>query len=66
MDWFLRAGRSNNDMYAGRQNPFNRMDRPLNHDGVNFQVVSCPLNQGRAESRPCQNMEWGRQLIPLQ
>ncbi len=58
MDWFVWAGRTNNNAYTGQENLFNRIDRPLNHYGLNFQVASCPLDQGRTESQPYKNMEW--------
>jgi len=37
---------------------FNRIDRPLNHYGLTYQVVTCPLDQGRTESQPSKNFEW--------
>src|SRR5512140_1869357 len=58
MDWFVWAGRTNNNIYTGQANLFNRIDRPLNHYGLNYQVVSCPLDQGRSESQPNKNYEW--------
>ena len=58
MDWFVWAGRTNNNRYTGQQNLFNRIDRPLNHYGLNYAVVTCPLDQGRTESQPYKNMEW--------
>jgi prepilin-type N-terminal cleavage/methylation domain-containing protein len=58
MDWFVWAGRTNNNLYTGQQNLFNRMDRPLNHYGLGFQVVTCPLDQGRTDSKPYRIMEW--------
>ena len=58
MDWFVWAGRTNNNIYTGQANLFNRIDRPLNHYGLNYQVVTCPLDQGRTESQPNKNMEW--------
>src|ERR1035437_5587374 len=58
MDWFVWAGRTNNNIYAGQANLFNRIDRPLNHYGLNYQVVTCPLDQGRTESQPNKNYEW--------
>ena len=36
MDWFVWAGRTNNNIYTGQQNLFNRIDRPLNHYGLNY------------------------------
>ncbi len=58
MDWFVWAGRTNNNVYTGQANLFNRIDRPLNHYGLNYQVVSCPLDQGRTASQPSKNFEW--------
>jgi len=58
MDWFVWAGRTNNNIYTGQANLFNRVDRPLNHYGLNYQVVTCPLDRGRTESQPYRNMEW--------
>ena len=58
MDWFVWAGRTNNNIYTGQANLFNRIDRPLNHYGLNYQVVTCPLDQGRTESQPSKNFEW--------
>jgi prepilin-type N-terminal cleavage/methylation domain-containing protein len=58
MDWFVWAGRTNNNIYTGQANLFNRIDRPLNHYGLNYQVVTCPLDQGRSESQPSKNYEW--------
>jgi len=58
MDWFVWAGRTNNNIYTGQANLFNRIDRPLNHYGLNYQVVTCPLDQGRTESQPNKNYEW--------
>ena len=58
MDWFVWAGRTNNNIYTGQANLFNRIDRPLNHYGLNYQVVTCPLDQGRTESQPTRTIEW--------
>ena len=58
MDWFFWAGRTNNNIYTGQANLFNRIDRPLNHYGLNYAVVTCPLDQGRTESQPHKNFEW--------
>jgi prepilin-type N-terminal cleavage/methylation domain-containing protein/prepilin-type processing-associated H-X9-DG protein len=60
MDWFVWAGRTNNNAAppSVQQNLFNRIDRPLNHYGLNFQVVTCPLDQGRTSSQPYKNFEW--------
>ena len=45
MDWFVWAGRTNNNIYTGQAGLFNRIDRPLNHYGLNYQVGTCPLDQ---------------------
>ena len=58
MDWFVWAGRTNNNIYTGQENLFNRIDRPLNHYGLTFEVVTCPLDQGRTSSQPNKNFEW--------
>lgn len=52
MEWFVWAGRTNNNLYTGQSNIFNRIDRPLNHYGLNEKVVICPLNQGRYDTLP--------------
>ena len=58
MDWFVWAGRTNNNLFTGQGNLFNRIDRPLNHYGLKHQVVSCPLDQGRSDSQPNKCSEW--------
>jgi prepilin-type N-terminal cleavage/methylation domain-containing protein len=58
MDWFVWAGRTNNNLYTGQENLFNRIDRPLNHYGLTFEVVTCPLDQGRIDSQPHKTFEW--------
>jgi prepilin-type N-terminal cleavage/methylation domain-containing protein len=58
MEWFVWAGRTNNNLYAGQGGIFNRLDRPLNHYGLNQDVVKCPRDQGRADSRPNTLYEW--------
>jgi prepilin-type N-terminal cleavage/methylation domain-containing protein len=58
MDWFVWAGRTNNNIYTGQDGLFNRIDRPLNHYGLNYQVVTCPLDQGRTSTQPYKNFEW--------
>jgi len=37
---------------------FNRIDRPLNHYGLNYAVVCCPCDPGRADSLPYRLFEW--------
>jgi prepilin-type N-terminal cleavage/methylation domain-containing protein/prepilin-type processing-associated H-X9-DG protein len=58
MDWYVWAGRTNQNFNTGQQGLFNRIDRPLNHYGLNYEVVSCPLDQGRQNSQPYRIMEW--------
>jgi prepilin-type N-terminal cleavage/methylation domain-containing protein len=58
MDWFVWAGRTNNNLYTGQGGLFNRIDRPLNHYGLTYEVVTCPLDQGRSTSQPYKNYEW--------
>lgn len=52
MEWFVWAGRTNNNLYTGQSNIFNRIDRPLNHYGLNEKIVICPVDQGRYDSLP--------------
>jgi hypothetical protein len=58
MDWYVWAGRTNQNLDTGQQGLFNRIDRPLNHYGLNYAVVSCPLDPGRADSLPHRLCEW--------
>src|SRR5258708_498796 len=58
MDWFVWAGRTNGNVYTGQSNLFNRIDRPLNYYGLNFRVVTCPLDQGRADTQSYRLAEW--------
>ena len=58
MDWYVWAGRTNGNLYTGQGGLFNRIDRPLNHYGLNYEVVTCPLDQGRADSLPHKIYEW--------
>ena len=51
MDWFVWAGRTNNNFDLAQDGMFNRIDRPLNHYGLTYQVVSCPLDQGTGTAR---------------
>ena len=66
MDWFVWAGRTNNNIYTGQQNLFNRIDRPLNHYGLNYAVVTCPLDQGRDPKPALQELRMGGQFVSLQ
>jgi prepilin-type N-terminal cleavage/methylation domain-containing protein/prepilin-type processing-associated H-X9-DG protein len=59
MEWFVWAGRTNGNLSLGQANLFNRIDRPLNHFGLNNpEVVRCPLDQGRYDSLPNPLWEW--------
>jgi prepilin-type N-terminal cleavage/methylation domain-containing protein len=58
MEWFVWAGRTNNNLYAGQGGIFNRIDRPLNHYGLTPAVVTCALDQGRADSQSHPLFEW--------
>ena len=58
MDWFVWAGRTNNNIYTGQAGLFNRIDRPLNHYGLTYKVVTCPMDQGRTSTQPNKNFEW--------
>ncbi len=58
MDWFVWGGRTNGNLSTGQQDLFNRIDRPLNHYGLNLETVSCPLDQGRVDSAPHKLWEW--------
>jgi type II secretory pathway pseudopilin PulG len=58
MDWFVWAGRTNNNRYNGQQGLFNRIDRPLNHYGLNEAVATCPLDQGRTDTQPYRLFDW--------
>ena len=58
MDWYVWAGRTNQNIYTGQQGLFNRIDRPLNHYGLNFEIVTCPLDQGRQDSVPYRVADW--------
>lgn len=58
MEWFVWAGRTNNNRFTGQQNIFNRIDRPLNHYGLNQRTVTCPLDQGRSDTEGYPLAEW--------
>ena len=51
-------GRTNANLYTGQGGIFNRMDRPLNHYGLTPAVVTCPRDQGRADTQPHTLFEW--------
>ncbi len=52
MDWYVWAGRTNQNLNTGQLGLFNRIDRPLNHYGLNFEVVTCPRDQGTQATAP--------------
>jgi prepilin-type N-terminal cleavage/methylation domain-containing protein len=58
MEWFVWAGRTNNNLSATQGGIFNRVDRPLNHYGLNEAVVTCPRDQGRADTLGHTLFEW--------
>ena len=58
MEWFIWAGRTNNNLSTGQGGLFNRTDRPLNHYGLNATVVTCPRDQGRADTQGHTLFEW--------
>jgi prepilin-type N-terminal cleavage/methylation domain-containing protein len=58
MDWFVWAGRNSNNIYTGQGNLFNRIDRPLNHYGLNEKVMICPADQGRTDTSGNRLFEW--------
>ena len=58
MEWFVWAGRTNNNLYTGQGGIFNRADRPLNHYGLTEAVVTCLRDQGRADTQPNRLFDW--------
>jgi len=58
MEWFVWAGRTNNNLNLGQGGIFNRLDRPLNHYGLREAVVTCPRDQGRSDTLPHKLVEW--------
>ena len=58
MEWFVWAGRTNNNLSNQQDGIFNRMDRPLNHYGLNESVVKCPRDQGRVDTLPHTLFDW--------
>ena len=58
MEWFVWAGRTNQNLNSGQSNLFNRIDRPLNHYGLNELVVRCPLDQGRSDTQGDPLWQW--------
>jgi hypothetical protein len=47
MEWFVWGGRTNGNYNVLQGNIFNRIDRPLNHYGLDENVVTCPFDKGR-------------------
>lgn len=58
MEWFVWAGRTNQNLDTGQGGIFNRTDRPLNYYGLNQWVVTCPLDSGRADTLPHTLFDW--------
>ncbi len=58
MEWFVWGGRTNGNLFTGQGGIFNHMDRPLNHYGLNADVVTCPLDAGRSDTLPHTLFEW--------
>ena len=58
MEWFVWAGRTNNNLSNQQGGIFNRTDRPLNHYGLNEAVVPCPRDQGRSDTLPHTLFDW--------
>lgn len=60
MEWFVWAGRTNNNMIGAQQNNiFNSTDRPLNHYGLTEDIVTCPRDQGRTVDNTIYNLfQW--------
>ncbi len=58
MEWFVWAGRATNNLDTGQGGIFNRIDRPLNHYGLNHAVVTCPRDEGRSDTQQGTLSEW--------
>ncbi len=60
MEWFVWAGRTNNNQIGSAQNNiFNKTDRPLNHYGLTEKVVTCPADMGRTTDATTYNLfQW--------
>ncbi len=58
MEWFVWAGRTNGNLDTGQGGIFNQTDRPLNHYGLTPAVVTCPVDQGRADTLPHTLFDW--------
>jgi prepilin-type N-terminal cleavage/methylation domain-containing protein len=50
MEWFVWAGRSNNNVCTLQGGIFNNIDRPLNHYGLTQAVCTCPSDTGRTDT----------------
>ncbi len=50
MEWFVWAGRSNNNACTLQGNIFNDIDRPLNHYGLTEATCTCPSDTGRSDT----------------
>jgi len=58
MDFYVWAGRTNNCLYTGQSNLFNRIDRPLNYYGLNEKAVTCPFDKGRLPTFTGRLVDW--------
>jgi prepilin-type N-terminal cleavage/methylation domain-containing protein len=58
MEWFVWAGRTNNNLSSSQGDLFNRADRPLNHYGLTPAVVTCPRDQGRQDTQGHTLFDW--------
>jgi len=58
MEWFIWAGRTNNNLNTAQGNLFNLAPRPLNRYGLSAPVVTCPRDQGRADTQPHSLFDW--------
>jgi prepilin-type N-terminal cleavage/methylation domain-containing protein len=58
MEWFVWAGRTTGNLDTGQGGIFNQTDRPLNHYGLTAAVVTCPVDQGRADTLPHTLFDW--------
>jgi prepilin-type N-terminal cleavage/methylation domain-containing protein len=60
MEWFVWAGRTNGNKipFELQNNIFGRLERPLTRYGVSEQLVICPADNGRADTRPNTLFEW--------
>jgi prepilin-type N-terminal cleavage/methylation domain-containing protein len=58
MEWFVWAGRTSNNLSTAQSSLFNGTDRPLNHYGLSAAVVTCPRDEGRADTSPHTLFDW--------